>query len=65
MRRKYRGAFKIGHTVMVLYVYATSEKQAAARLLRRLAIADGVPVGTVKEAVTYTIQEEPDANQNG
>ena len=42
MKDLYRGSFKIGQMVKIMYAYAHSEKQAWVTMCRRIAKEDGV-----------------------
>jgi len=61
---KWRGAFMLGNTALILYAYAVSKEQAWIRMCRRIAKRDGVKIGTVTDIFdgtkgNYTIEREP------
>jgi len=58
MKDLWRGSFKIGRGVVVLYCHAFSERQAWATMCRRIARRDGVPLGVVMETADYMITKE-------
>ena len=58
MKDLWRGAFRVGNTVSVLYAYAHTEKQAKVIMCRRIAEKDGVPLGVVLGAADVMITKE-------
>ena len=58
MKDLWRGAFRVGNTVSVLYAYAHTEKQAKVVMCRRIAKKDGVPFGAVMSSADVSINKE-------
>lgn len=58
IKQLWRGAFKVGHGVVILYAYAYTERQAWMVMCRRIAKHDGVPIGAVMDTADYSITKE-------
>lgn len=60
-KRNYNGLFIFPHTIKILYAYALSPQAAKHKMIRRMALADGVSVRELQELFkdgNFTVKEE-------